>query len=54
MKHFSHFSISHQTVHNKNHDFSKFATGLSQHITQNQSIRNIRRENHMDNNYHTR
>ena len=53
-KHFSHFSISHQTAHNKNHHLSIFATGLSQDITQNQSIRKIRKEYHMDNNYHTR
>ena len=30
----------------QNHHLSKFATGLSQHITQNQSIRKIRKEYH--------
>ena len=53
-KHFSQFSISHQTVHNKNHHLSKFATGIPQHIIQNQSIQKIRKEYHMDNNYRTR
>ena len=53
-KHFSHFSNSHQTVQYKNHHLSKLATGLQQHITQNQTIRKIRKEYHMDNNYHTR
>ena len=49
-----HFSISHQTVHNKNRHLSKLAPGISEHITQNQSIRKIRKERDMDYNYHTR
>ena len=45
---FSHYSISHQTVHNKNHHLSKFAFGLSQNLTWNQSIRKIRKKNSHD------
>ena len=42
---FLHFSNSHQTAHNKNHHLSKFATGISQHNTQNQSIREKNEKN---------